>query len=231
MLIERRVYTLRPGMQDAFWRAQQERGFELVKPILDRLIGYFHWSDEAGTQITHLYRYDSFDDWKQRLHGLYVVKALEPYFRTVRTLMTAQENKMLEPAPLAELSPFWGHRRDWQRGEGPLFPSAAGPVEESTCTFMPGGLPMFWQACQASSNLLALHAADPSLIGTFVSVIGRQHQVLQYRLKTQAPESLAAVDAWRSAVESARAKLAGIEVRELGLAPLRPLTPLFNTDS
>jgi hypothetical protein len=105
MLIERRCYTLKAGGLGAFWRAQDDRGYESVRPILDRLIGYFSAVSGPVDQVVHLYRYDSFEDWQTRLHGLYAVSSLEPYFKTVRALMSTQENAFLKPAPLGGPEP------------------------------------------------------------------------------------------------------------------------------
>ena len=41
MIFERRAYTMEPGHVPAFDRAQTDRGFDLVKPYMDRLGGYF----------------------------------------------------------------------------------------------------------------------------------------------------------------------------------------------
>ena len=53
MLFEQRCYTLKPGATTAFWQAQVDRGFELVKPIGDRLIGYFSTLSGSADQVTH----------------------------------------------------------------------------------------------------------------------------------------------------------------------------------
>lgn len=126
MLFEQRCYTLKPGTTTAFWQAQVERGFELVEPIQQRLVGYFSNVSGPVDQVTHLYRYDSFDDWENRLHGLYAVSALQPYFRSVRALMTAQQNQFFAVAPVAQLNPLWGQGRDWiPEQRAPILPGAA----------------------------------------------------------------------------------------------------------
>ena len=112
MLIEKRVYTLRPGLTDAFMKAQVDRGWEPVHPILDKLIGYFSSAGGPRDEITHLYRFDSYDDWVKRLHGLYTVPGLAPYFAAVRPLMLAQVNEFIAPAPFAALTPLWGNGKD-----------------------------------------------------------------------------------------------------------------------
>lgn len=67
MLIEHRAYTLKAGLMESLWQAQWERGYQLVQPILDRLIGYFSTTNGQEDQVVHLYRYDDYDDWARRL--------------------------------------------------------------------------------------------------------------------------------------------------------------------
>ena len=47
MIFERRAYTIEPGHVPAFDQAQIDRGFDLVKSYMDRLVGYF--STRTGT--------------------------------------------------------------------------------------------------------------------------------------------------------------------------------------
>ncbi|TBR20784.1 MAG: NIPSNAP family protein, partial [Reyranella sp.] len=114
MLIERRAYTMRPGRMDEFIDAQLERGFgPPIRQILDRLIAYFRTVSGPTDEVVHLWRFDSFEDWTSRLHSLYGRPELEPYFKTVRSLMVAQQNTFLVPAPLPALTPYWGNGQDW----------------------------------------------------------------------------------------------------------------------
>lgn len=184
MLFERRCYTFYSGDGvTAFWQAQEDRGYGLVQPIQQRLIGYFCTMAGPVHQVMHLYRYDSFDDWKQRLHGLYAVAALEPYFRSVRALLSAQENSFLSHAPVDALTPLWNASRDWVPDRpAPSLPGAHPDslVEEHTCVLLPGTQPRFWQAWRAA--VAAPEVLDAaSLIGSFVSLVGQQHVVRTYR--------------------------------------------------
>ena len=183
MLFEQRCYTLKPGATAAFWQAQVDRGFDLVQPIQQRLVGYFSNVSGPVDQITHLYRYDSFDDWQGRLHGLYGVPALEPYFRTVRALTTAQQNQFFAVAPIPELNPLWGANRDWVPDHPPpLLPGIAPDslVEEHSTVLLPGTIPSYWEAWREMlGEAVAVNPA--SLIVSLVTLVGRQHQVVSYR--------------------------------------------------
>jgi hypothetical protein len=220
MLIERRCYTLKAGGLGAFWRAQDDRGYESVRPILDRLIGYFSAVSGPVDQVVHLYRYDSFEDWQTRLHGLYAVSSLEPYFKT---------------APLEALSPIWNGDRDWLPRDGPLFEGAKSKrvlVEECTHLLMPGTLPAYW-AAWADVGVNALESDAASQLGSFVTVVGKQHEVRHYRVHEsfdalQLDSDASASDTrWRE-FSSAIAPYCIRGERQLLLpASIAPLSPLF----
>lgn len=230
MLFEQRIYTLRPGTLEAFWQAQRDRGFELVRPILERQVGYFSALSGAADQIIHLYRYDSHEDWLNRLHGLYRVAALEPYFKTVRALMLAQENRFLVPAPLPQLSPLWAGPHDWLPSQGAVFRRATdkGPavVEERTTVLLPGTLPLFWQAFR-EHRLEAEQTGE--WLGCFTTLVGRQHQVVQLRVyadgaerQSGAPDGLP-----QEFARSIRNLVVSDEVRLLSPSRIPELSPLF----
>ncbi len=237
MLFERRCYTLRPGGTAAFWQAQVDRGFDLVRPIQQRLIGYFQAVSGPADQVIHLYRYDGFDDWKQRLHGLYAVPALEPYFRTVRALMTAQENAFLSRAPVNELSPLWNDTGDWVPDQ-PAPPRLRGAhagslVDEHTCVLLPGTQPRFWQAWREAAVVPELIDAG-SLIGSFVALVGQQHVVRTYRFHDDltARAALAARRNGHPGWQALQQQIAPCLVSEHSMllrpAPMQPLAPLFH---
>lgn len=180
MLIERRIYTLKPGMRDAFMQAQIDRGFQLIAPIVQRLIGYFIDTRPDGDRIVHLYRFDSLSDWQQRLHGLYGVQALSPYFTAVRAVMRRQDNDFFFPAPRVELTPRWGNGNDWLPEHGPFMDeSSANQVRliQETGYLLPGKAPIFFDRIAAAGD----RAGD--LLGWMLSISGRQHRAVRYRLE------------------------------------------------
>lgn len=235
MLYEQRRYTLRPGTTSAFWQAQVDRGFDLVKPIQQRLVGYFHNLNGPGDEITHLYRYDSFDDWKERLHGLYGVPSLQPYFKSVRALMTAQQNQFFSAAPITALNPLWKDGTDEAPGSPGLPPAGATPdslIEEQSTILLPGTVPAYWQAWHT-----VLHGPDAAgtdnMLATLVSLVGRQHQIVTYRhfSNTVALESYryarAHAPLWSDFLATTEPLTVSNEIRLLRPAPLEELSPLF----
>lgn len=236
MLFEHRTYTLKPGTLERFWLAQDERGYAAVRPILERLVGYFSACTGSSDQVVHLYRYDSYEDWMARLHGLYLVSELEPYFRTVRALMSAQENKFLMPAPIAELSPLWSGAQDWRPSRGAVFRKGTvdgeALVEEETTTLLPGAMPSYWQAYR-EHGLRLLEDQSEQLMGCFTSVVGRLHQVVQYRVHAEPAEWQQAQDArrrnphWLALQRAVRPLVVSDESKLLQPAAISELSPLF----
>lgn len=220
MFIEMRTYTLRPGSLARFWEIQAERGFDVVRPIMERLVCYFGIAGAESDRIVHLWRYDSHEDWMARLHGLYGKPELDAYFPKVRALMTRQHNAILAPAPLPALTPLLGNGKDWLPSAGPWLPRSGGAttVAMETIDFLPGTLPAFWSELASALGRLGTEAG---LIGTFVTAIGRQHRV--FALRTDA----SAGAAWESTLKTQEATIARRRSERLTVAPLPEMAPLF----
>lgn len=233
MLIEQRAYTLKPGALEAFWAAQSERGFELVRPIMERLIGYFSTSSGPTEQVVHLYRFDSYADWVDRLQGLYLVPELRPYFAKARSMLTAQENKFLAPAPIEALSPYWGHGNDWLPQAGGRLDGGPGVlVEETTLQLVPGALPTYWDLCR-THGLPSGGLTGEGHLGCFFTLSGRFHQVIDYRAHRNfatRQDRLSALRndvAWQAFEAQVSALSLGRESKLLAPAAVRALTPFF----
>jgi hypothetical protein len=182
MLFERRAYTTRPGQMPAFWQLQEQWcAPHQIPKFLARNVGYFETLAGPFEQVVHLYRYDSFDDWKTRLFSLYAAERAD-YFVAARKLLTAQDNMFLELAPVPEMNPLWGNRRDWRPGE-PAFPhddTNRIVVVETTLDFLPGGLATYWAGLK-DKELLADPLTTENLIACFHTLVGPQHRVIEYR--------------------------------------------------
>ncbi len=235
MLIEQRVYTLRPGNLDAFMQAQLDRGFELVRAIMERLIGYFTVSFGPQDQVVHLWRWNGYDEWAERMLGLGQIPKLQPYLGAVRPLMLAQENKFLQPAPIAELTPLWGNGNDWLPHQGPRLVTHAPQavlVDEWTVDLLPGSLPIYWQAYREHA-LVAADLAAKHLMACFFTVVGRFHQVLHYRWYADLATRSAHNDAlrrdphWREFLAAIDPRIVASTSKLLVPASIPQMSPLF----
>ncbi|MEK9661039.1 MAG: NIPSNAP family protein [Alphaproteobacteria bacterium] len=239
MIIEHRVYTMKPGNLDAFVDAQVERGFDSVAPIMGNCAGYFATIAGPVTQMLHLWVFDDLEDWRNRYNQLYTNDTLQPYFSTVRPLMLAQEVTMLAPAPLDALTPLWSAgepaERDWRPGSGPVGDLGSAPdtiVEAETLSLVPGGLPAYWEACEASGIEAQRPLAD-NLLGTFFTLIGPLHEVTRlWRFKSLAErdakhQAAAASAAGREHFRTIRPLSTGIRTRLARPVRVAEMSPLF----
>ncbi len=240
MIFERRRYTTRAGMHDEFIRLQRVRGFDgAVGAIMARLIGYFTTVSGASEQFVHLYRYDDFADWVTRLHGLYDVAELEPYFLAVRPILSRQESEFFLPAPIDELIPLWSDENDWLPGpSGHNWDLRETPdliVEETTVALVPGGLPRYWAAMAEFGSVLP-SPPRRDILATWQAMTGRLHVVVSYAVF----RSMADRDALRAAARENDATIAFDDaVRDAVVAHetafLRPvrvseMSPMFALD-
>ncbi len=99
MIVEMRTYTLQPGAAATYLKNYQEEGLAIQKPILGHLVGYY--STEIGplNQVIHMWGYESLDERGRRRERLFADKGWLAYVAKVRSLIVAQETKILIPAP------------------------------------------------------------------------------------------------------------------------------------
>jgi hypothetical protein len=235
MILEHRVYTMKPGNLSAFVEAQQARGFDIMAPIMGNCVGYFATIAGPMTQMMHLWAFDDLEDWRGRYNQLYTNDALQPYFDTVRPLMLAQECKMLIPAPVAALTPLWGEAADWRPGQARIGDLAAAPdtiIEEQTLSLLPGSLPKYWDAC-VQHGVAAQAPLAGNLLGCFFTLIGPLHQVVHlWRFENLAErdrkhEAVAQSAAGRAFTDSVRPMATAQQSRLTRPVAVPQMSPLF----
>ncbi len=168
--------------------------------------------------------------------GLGQIAELQPYLGVVRPLMLAQENKFLQPAPLAELTPLWGNGKDWLPHQEPRLVTHAPQallVAECTVDLLPGSLPIYWQAYR-EHGLQATDLAAKHLIGCFLTVVGRFHQVLHYRWYADLATRSAHDDAlrrdphWRAFLGAIVPRIVASTSKLMAPASIAQMSPLFS---
>lgn len=92
MLIERRCYELQPGATADFWKTQSLRPDQGLKPIFDRVVGFFSTAVNGVEQIISLYIYANYADWQTRTQTAYANPLLHPYLQAVRPLIVRQNS-------------------------------------------------------------------------------------------------------------------------------------------
>lgn len=238
MILEHRAYTMKPGLAERFYETQVERGFDIVRPIMDKLIGYFTTVSGPTDQVVHLYAFDSLEDWRDRLHGLYGLPELETYFPKVRPLMLAQENHILLPAPLSELAPHFGTDAWWGPGDPPLADPAEVRnivVEEEITSLVPGSLDKYWELMDRH-GLAALTPLETNRIGCFFMMVGPLHQVYHYWFFDGFDDRIRRHNAvrinpeWIAFQDEIRPIVARRESKLMVPAPVPEMVPLFRSN-
>jgi hypothetical protein len=235
MILEHRAYTMQPGHLERFYELQVERGFDIVRPIMDKVISYFSTVSGPLEQVVHLYVFDSLEDWRSRLHGLYGLPELEAYFPKVRPIMLAQQNNVLLPAPVAELTPHFSAERWWQPSDGPrveIRPGSSPVVEEQVIALTPGQLPRYWDLI-ANHGLAAMNPLKTNRIGSFFMMVGPLHQVYHYWFfesfddRTRRHNAVRMNPEWQRFADEIRPYVASQESKLMVPAPVPEMAPFF----
>ena len=100
------------------------------RPLLERNVGFFAMAAGDGERIVHLYRWDNFDDAKQRLGAIVTPDRME-YFIAARSLLLRQENAYLDRAPVADSARYGTRNAIGCPGHLPLRTSATHPNSRS----------------------------------------------------------------------------------------------------
>ena len=234
MIFERRAYTMEPGHVPAFDQAQIDRGFDLVKSYMDRLVGYFSTRTGATDQVVHFYRYDDFNDWSTRLRGLYAVPELTPYFVNTRKIVRRQVNGFSELLPVDALNPLWAGDNDWLPETGAKLSGLSSDrvIEERAFQLRPGGISAFVEACN-SHGVKALSIMDGRSIGAFMSMTGPLHNITLWWWFEDAAEREARVDAltenadWQAFISAITPLLVDQSSLLMMPRPIAEMSPLF----
>ncbi|MBS0246822.1 MAG: NIPSNAP family protein [Proteobacteria bacterium] len=235
MLFERRAYTLRPGCEDAYWALHRQHNSPAsLRVLLERNIGFFATTAGDGERIVHLYRWDSYDDAKQRLAAI-VTPERADYFVTARKLLLRQENAYLDRAPVAELSPLWNDKRDWLPGS-PAFPDVGNAgtlaISESVLDFLPGATAAYWEGFRKLSPA-TIDVACNRVIASFYVTVGSLHRVFTYHWHRSWPEAeeqrrqLAERPDWNAFMDDNRTRIVSGQVANLRPSPVSWMRALF----
>jgi hypothetical protein len=103
MIIEERTYDLQPGRLAEYIQLIQNEGIAIQRPILGRLIGYFHTDLGPLNQIVHIWAYESYTDRAERRARLAADPGWIEYSKKVRLLSIRQRNRVLLPMSFSPL--------------------------------------------------------------------------------------------------------------------------------
>jgi hypothetical protein len=97
MIVEQRTYDIRPGQLAEYRRLVETEGILIQRPILGRLVGYFHTEIGDLNQVVHLWAYDSLEDRTARRAKLFADPRWLALSPKLAALCLHQSNKILLP--------------------------------------------------------------------------------------------------------------------------------------
>ena len=102
MIVEERIYTLKPAKTAEYLRNYEQEGLAIQRPILGNLAGYY--SSEIGplNLIVHMWAYEDFADRTRRRAQLAADPRWQAFAPKIQAVIERQENRILNPAPFFE---------------------------------------------------------------------------------------------------------------------------------
>ena len=97
MIVDHRVYTLRPGTVQAFLDLFEREGLPLYVQYCGKLLGYYVSDSGELNQVIHLWSYESVEDRERRRASLYLDPRWNAFLEAALPLMMRQESRLLKP--------------------------------------------------------------------------------------------------------------------------------------
>lgn len=99
MIVEERIYTLKPASVPEWFKAYETEGFKIQLGHLGNMVGYY--TTEVGdlNLVVHMWAYENFEDRMKRRAALGADPAWRAYLPKVAHLLLNQQNRIMNPAP------------------------------------------------------------------------------------------------------------------------------------
>ena len=102
MIVDHRIYTLRPGTTAAYLELYEREGFAIQKQYLGDPVGYYATDIGPLNQVIVMWLYESFEDRIKRRKALAADPGWQEYLGKARAYFVSQENRILSPAAFFE---------------------------------------------------------------------------------------------------------------------------------
>lgn len=103
MLIEQRIYHLKPGALHEFLKLYEHEGLALQSEALGNLIGYFQPQTGDLNRVIHLWGFDSLEERNQRRAALSAQPEWRAFLAKAGGLVTAQHAEILSPTAFSPI--------------------------------------------------------------------------------------------------------------------------------
>ena len=104
MIVDMRIYTVKPGHMAAFVKLYQEHAWPLQQKYLGRCLGWYTTVEGPLNKVVHMWGYENQGDREVRRTAMAADPAWQAYLARSNELglVTEQENRFLKPT---EFSP------------------------------------------------------------------------------------------------------------------------------
>jgi hypothetical protein len=104
MIVDLRIYTVRPGKLAEFVKLYQDHAWPLQQKYLGRCLGWYTAAEGPLNQVVHLWGYENQGDRETRRNAMMADPEWQAYLQRSNELglLVAQENRFLKPT---EFSP------------------------------------------------------------------------------------------------------------------------------
>ncbi|NBA93661.1 NIPSNAP family protein [Pseudomonas sp. R5(2019)] len=103
MLIEQRIYQIKPGTLHEFIRVYEEEGLPIQGEALGNLIGYFKPETGDINRVIQLWGYTSYEDRTHRRAALSSDPRWRAFLGKAGHLVVAQQVELLSAAPFSPI--------------------------------------------------------------------------------------------------------------------------------
>ncbi|MFT4193525.1 NIPSNAP family protein [Ottowia sp.] len=103
MIIEQRIYELRPGSLHEFLKTYEAEGLAIQTRAFGRLLGYF--TSEVGelNRVVQLWGFDSFEDRNRRRAALSAQPEWRAFLGKCVSMVVSQRNELLTPTAFSPI--------------------------------------------------------------------------------------------------------------------------------
>jgi len=103
MIVEQRIYELKPGALHEFLQAYEAEGLPIQSQALGRLLGYFVSEVGELNRVVQLWGFESYEDRAKRRAKLSATPEWRAFLGKVVSLVISQRNELLMPASFSPI--------------------------------------------------------------------------------------------------------------------------------
>ncbi|MFZ5674744.1 MAG: NIPSNAP family protein [Pseudomonadota bacterium] len=103
MIVEERIYKIKPGRLAIYLKLVREEGLAIQQPILGNLIGYFQTEIGPLNHVVHLWGYEDLEDRARRRKRLAADPAWQAFTPRLTENIDTLENRILVPTDFSPM--------------------------------------------------------------------------------------------------------------------------------